>query len=289
MEKITRYRAFGLVLASHLPFPLDGLVAASPDEPADLALRVGRVEPSAVAGELPWRFHGDVALYDRPELARIRVRSGEIVVDPAPGVDERALRVSVLGPALAIALHQRGALVLHGSSVLVGGGAVAIVGASGHGKSTLATALADRGHPLLADDITAIDLGPPPRVRAGIPRVKLWPDAVLALGRDPAALPLVREELTKRDLAVPVADHAAPLARVLVLEPGAEVGLRRLRPVEATYSLLRTSYVAPALHGDDAKAQFTACAGLARIVPVFLLTRSASLADLPALIALVES
>src|SRR2546421_132869 len=66
------------------------------------------------------------------------VRGGrEIVVDPAPGVEARVLRLSILGPAFGLLLHQRGRFVLHASAVASGGGVLAFAGGSGWGKSTL--------------------------------------------------------------------------------------------------------------------------------------------------------
>jgi ABC-type glutathione transport system ATPase component len=70
------------------------------------------------------------------------VRGGrEIMIDAVPGVDARTLRLSLLGPALALVLHQRGRFVLHASTVAVAGSAIAFLGEKGWGKSTIAAAL----------------------------------------------------------------------------------------------------------------------------------------------------
>src|SRR3989441_9254395 len=119
-----------------------------------------------------------------PGVGRFLVREGrEIVVEPSPKVTEAALRAFLLGPVLAVALHQRGRLVHHASAVALDGGAVAFLGGSGRGKSTLAGTLYRRGHRLIADDVLVVsDAADGPCAWPGIPQLKLWPDTAAALG-----------------------------------------------------------------------------------------------------------
>jgi hypothetical protein len=66
------------------------------------------------------------------------------------------------------------------------GAAVALAGASGRGKSTLASALAMEGHALLSDDVCRITFSEgKPMAFPGPPRLRLWPDMVKALGKNP--------------------------------------------------------------------------------------------------------
>src|SRR6185436_17962029 len=64
-------------------------------------------------------------------------------------------------------LQQRGLLPLHASALLLGAGAIALLGPSRAGKSTLAAALARRGHPVLADDVVPVSPEPTPTVMGG--------------------------------------------------------------------------------------------------------------------------
>ncbi len=86
---------------------------------------------------------------------------------------------------------QNGCLVLHACGVVAGGQAVAILGSSGQGKSTLATYLATNGSSLLTDDCLVLQrderagqwLAEP-----GYASVRLWPDSSEALGIGDEAL-----------------------------------------------------------------------------------------------------
>ena len=102
-------------------------------------------------------------------------------------VSDQDLRTFLLGSAVGALLIQRGTLVLHGNALERDGQSIVCLGHSGAGKSTLAYALMLQGWRLLADDLVAIT--PSGQVLSGIPRIKLWHDAVKAFGLDPDALP----------------------------------------------------------------------------------------------------
>jgi hypothetical protein len=113
------------------------------------------------------------------------VRSGkEIVVDPAPASDDRAVRSYLLGTAFAVLCHQRGITPLHASAIDIADGFVAFVGESGAGKSTLAAALARRGHQVVADDVCFLQLDREHDIKVwpGIAQIRLWEAAMQALG-----------------------------------------------------------------------------------------------------------
>lgn len=110
---------------------------------------------------------------------------------PAAGDDPDAdPSWTVQGWAVTVAALQRGLLSLHASTVRIGDEVVAIAGRSGAGKSTTAMALRARGHLLLVDDTTIVDLRPDGAWATPYARnVHLLPDAAASLGVDPAALP----------------------------------------------------------------------------------------------------
>ena len=83
----------------------------------------------------------------------------------------------VLSTVVSVALQTRGAVCLHASSVVVDGGALAFMGDSGVGKSTVATRFLASGADVIADDITpvAFSSGQPVALPFA-PSLKLMPD-----------------------------------------------------------------------------------------------------------------
>ena len=146
-------------------------------------------------------------------------------VHPMSGADPDLLPVLVSGSLLAFVLTMRGEAVLHASAVQVGDAALAFVGASGMGKSTMATLLCADGALLVTDDVLRLDttttaaptcaLGATElRLRQGAdqladrfgnaPRLRTTGDDRQAL----AAFPATTENLPLAALVVPVPDHS---------------------------------------------------------------------------------
>jgi hypothetical protein len=207
-----------------------------------------RLAGSAAEGQL--QVAGADALLTIDAIGRFLMRGGrEIVVDPAPGVSERNLRLFLLGSALGIICHQRGLLPLHANAVIIGGAAVAFAGPSGSGKSTLAAYFARSGYPVLCDDVCVVSFDEAGQAHAwpGLPRLKLWSEAAAAFGHDPTALERVMDGQDK--FHVPLAragqPQPVPLRRIYLLtkagsgEPG---GMSRLRGHQAMTALMEQTY-----------------------------------------------
>jgi hypothetical protein len=114
----------------------------------------------------------------------------------------------------------RGELVLRAATVSIGGRAVALCGPSAAGKSALAAALAQRGHGVLADAVTAISAAPgggAPVVARIAPEPTLWPDSAHELGLEEAPSRVVRPALAKRAFRLGPEPAAAPVAAVVEL------------------------------------------------------------------------
>ena len=65
--------------------------------------------------------------------------------------------ILLTGSVVAYLLSADGGLVLHSSAVEVGGEALAFVGQSGQGKTTMATLMCAAGYPLVADDLLPVE------------------------------------------------------------------------------------------------------------------------------------
>ena len=146
------------------------------------------------------------------------------MIDRAPDADEQLVRLYLLGPALAILLHQRQLLVLHASAVSVNGQVSVFAATKGEGKSTFAAAMHSRGHPLVADDLLPIDLRDQQRllVQPGFPQLKLMPEAAAQLSARPDELPRLHPDFEKRAQAAgrDFPRDPLPLSRIFILESG---------------------------------------------------------------------
>jgi len=291
-----RYTAYGLTVTSDCPLP--ELEEAERQSGSDATIVRGRIDQSSASGvegsTLLWANRGDVCLrYDRTGTFRIR-NGSEIQVEPFEGADDRAIRLLLLGPALAVLLHQRGLLVLHASAVSFGASVAAFVGEKGEGKSTLAAALHARGHPLVADDLVAVELDDSSvvRVRAGFPQLKLGPDVLVQLGEDAETFPRLHPDYDKRARPVSrmASDRSLSLARVYVLESGESHLIEPLAPQQTFVELVRHSYLAELLpRTDESESHFNQIVALASRVPVRRLRRRRDLATLPEVAMFVES
>jgi hypothetical protein len=250
----------------------------------------------------PWRGDEEGAVYGTHEEAFIAVRGigvfriqggREIVVDPAPGVDQQSLRVFLLGGALGLLLHQRGYLVLHASAVAIDNVAVVFLGNSGEGKSTLAFALCTEGHGIIADDIVAVDLSEPgePRVLPAFPRLKIELEAAAALGCDITALIEFNADDERRHYEAlgTAPSHPLLLRRVYVLDESDTPEIVPLAPQEAFAELIRYSYAVSLLGAPGATStHLRQCATLAAATVVDRLLRPFTLESLSAVAQVVE-
>lgn len=293
---LEHYMAYGLRFASELA--LGEVPAAYGEAPPDVTLRIAAIPraPLPVAEDANGAFapEGDAVYFCYPRAGKFLVRGGrEIVIEPGEGVDAATLRFFALGVASGLLLHQRGALALHSSAVALGGGAVAFLGESGEGKSTLAAFLHRRGHSLVADDILAVadDGRPQPHVLPSFPQLKLWPDAVAGLGGDPAGLPGLMggsEKLAYRPERRFLSE-ALPLRRIYILAHGERPSLEPLGPQQALVELVRNTYALRFIGSAGATpAHMGQCARLARAVPVALLRRPYDFAAFAEVADLIE-
>jgi hypothetical protein len=172
-------------------------------------------------------------LFTVPGIARYLVENGtSISVAPAPGADPRAVELFLHGPARGSLIHQRGELALEAATVVAPNGvAIAISGASGAGKSTIAAELCRRGWLLLADDITRVTWT---RGRAlawpSHDAFKLWRNVCTEFGIDTQDLPRVREGMEKFFVTMTAATSPTVLRAVVRLQLISGLKMGDVRP-----------------------------------------------------------
>lgn len=276
--------AYGLRIESELP-----LLPPVPDAGTpDILVRFGSLH-QAVAEPA----QGNQILIDLPLEVRLLIRDGcEVTIDAPSETDRAVLRAYVLGAAMAFVLRQRGALVLHASCVARGDAAIAFLGGSGWGKSTLASAFHRQGYRLITDDVMAIDLETPtPQVIPSFPEVKLLPDAMAAIGSaaDEMRLHSLSHKQIQR-LEHRFALGPVPLKHLLVLQAGEFNHIHALSRSKAFPELIQHSRATKSLSDPNFRLQhFHQCSRLAKEVPMAYLQRPRCLDRLPQLIEFIES
>jgi len=317
------YLIFGLRVRSNLSLPgLDGATAGF-DDP-DVSIYLGTCPPI----QQPTSPHSEELVYTSPH----KLESGEPALHIWKNEGAAQLRMEyfdgtrfwlsahgdkvwaqwpeeltladtatyLLGPVFGYMLRLRGITCLHASAVEIDGRAVAFVGPPGAGKSTVAAALALRGHAALADDIVAIvERDGVFRAMPAYPYLSLWQDSALALYGDDGRLEPFSQNFSKRMLPLAAAagelqfaPKPALLDSILLLgERSADPAAPFVEDVEkrdALMSLVGNTYANTLLEGDQRAREFAFLARLIAGVRVRRLRSHDKVSRLGALCELIE-
>ncbi|MBD8078937.1 hypothetical protein [Cellulosimicrobium arenosum] len=283
-------RLYGLHVVSELPLHQDR--PADPAEPVDVTVRWGdeivdASEPAdartlldyadgdrafytffeRASGDYLLRFHRTCDVHVSADLATVHVHL-------RAGADPGVAAILVTGAVLSFQLYLRGVAVLHGSAVDIGGRAVAFVGASGMGKSTMATLLCAAGGSVITDDVLRVDLDGTPSVRLGASELRLRKGADELVGRFEGEDPAVRTSADARQVLRlgAGADDALPLAAIVVPWPDrehAELDVERIEPTVAVFALITYARLLGWKDKTVVDRHFAQVAQIARSVPVY--------------------
>jgi len=144
------------------------------------------------------------------------------------GAAELTQRHLLLDQVLPLLVGDRDHLAVHASVVATGRGAIVLLGASGHGKSSLAARLAQRGHAVLTDDCCVIrKSGSQFDIIPSYPGVRLRPDAITEAwgrGEDGAAVAHYSTKLrVDRAHGLPFSESPMPVGCIYVIAPLAQL------------------------------------------------------------------
>jgi hypothetical protein len=292
------YRVSGLSVRSDIDLP--GLIAGTADRAADVTVRRGSVPEhlagSRVAGPT-WQIADKQFLLRIPDIARFLLNDGrEIVYAPESEEMLADIPIFILGTVFGILLHQREQIVLHASAVRVNGKAVLFCGPSGAGKSTLAAALAQRGYPVVTDDLCTLTVNGSgaPLVHPDGRQLKLWAHAIDRLDMAERRGERVRKSLEKFYVK-PSEVFTEPLALGAVYtlreaRPPHAAGIEQPNVVDAALILRRNAYRPLLVRRLNQKANyFHAATAVANVAGVFLLTRSLEFAKMSQVIAWLQA
>jgi hypothetical protein len=297
------YHAYGIPIRSDLRFPLKETPA--PLEPTvELflggplyfreALR-GRVVSPDPESWCEYLTLPEGSVYVRwPDLFEFLVSPDgrRIAYNPLSESSLLAFETYLLSMVLSYALLKLGYEVLHATGVIVDGEALALLGPSGHGKSTLAAAFLSAGYPVLTDDLLVLMETPEGiMIPPGIPRIKLFPETATRLLPFPVAGEPMNPLTDK--LVIPLSEPhfwraPAPLRAIYrlsdpgVARPASKVRIARMAVKTAFIQLLAGTFNARVLEPARLKRHFEGTSRLLTKVPVRSLSFERTFDHVPA-------
>ena len=279
------YQAYNLCIASELPLPKLVETEGKPD----VIIRLGKIDD-----KFEVRHNGsNNCRGSLPGIGRFLIQDGrEILVSPEPKVEADRLGMILIGPALCIILRQRGFLVLHASCIEINDLAVAFMGASGCGKSTMAAAFYTRGYRVLTDDVMPIKITQNAATTfPSYPYFKLFPEALTSLGEDIKNLSSVTKKSLKLSytFANNFQENPLNLQRIYVLAKGEKHDIKVMNPQDVFVELVRHTRAISLMDSSESKTEHLHfCSQLIKKVSFSRFTRKPSLTDLPQLVKMVE-
>lgn len=257
-----------MVLASEILLP-----ELSKSEPASevIYIREGQVPKSLAKvkksgiffdGFLKFQLTEEKLLIDLQEVGRYLLQPHHsITIDREEGVTDDIVRLYLLGTCLGFLSQLHGYFALHACTLVLDGRCVSFIGPSGVGKSTLAAGLVRRGHQLLADDVSVIDVNEKgnPIVYPAYPQVKLWEDAANQLAVETKDLPVVNPAFAKFRWRVHAnfLDKPQELKAIYYLQPSdtKEVKVKKLLEREKFELLITNVYRSLSIEAFDLLAE----------------------------------
>lgn len=102
-------------------------------------------------------FSDDSIYYkSKPGLIFKILGNSDIIIYKSKEINQDKVWEMLIGIPFGYALRKKGYMIMHGSSVVMNGQAVCIVGSSGLGKSTIALSLVEKGFKFLTEDLCIV-------------------------------------------------------------------------------------------------------------------------------------
>jgi len=212
---------------------------------------------------------------------------------PDPATPLETIRHLLLNPVIPRVLSNRGKTVLHASAVFYDKGAIAFLGETGSGKSTLSASFYQQGFPLLTDDCLVLKEKKGKLIgNASYSVVRLWPDTASALFENEESFPRVAHYTEKKQLRLenerlPVDSDQRPLLQGYVLSKSdythreRVVSITTLSMRESFMELVKQSFRLDITDRKKLKDEFKTLSRVAELFPLSRLIFPHDLALLP--------
>ena len=160
---------------------------------------------------------------------------------------EGSLTIGLTSVITGACLNLQGQVAIHANAIALNELAVAFVGYSGMGKSTLSAYCASRGAGFITDDVLVIDSNG--LVHPGNPRLKLYPHTGESLGLDASEETDYKIFYEPQQLGAKLQKQPIPIGIIYLLAESSDKSIYSLplSPSQAVFDLLTHSYYASTL------------------------------------------
>ena len=288
------YFAYGLRISSSIEFPELKIEKTDSDIIID-----AKTENTFPKGELVLDNPNGLSLvrYGNQDIGVLlenktlfRVRYGkEIIININSTIDQILLRLLILNQGMGLLLNQRGYLVLHGSAVNINGKAIAFLGRSLRGKSTIAASLNIRGYPLITDDVLAINFNKnEPQILPSYPRIKLRDDILKLISTNNLKQIQANQNKYCYNANKNFSTNPLPLKNIYLIEKSHKNEINILKSCEALIELIKQSYTIKLFDNSEKYKNLIQCKKVVKNVHVKVLKRSDSIEEINNLLQKIE-
>jgi hypothetical protein len=243
---------------------------------------------------LSFAFRGDDYMLRFPDYADfLASRAGpDIKCRPLPDVPEATVRHLLLDCVIPLILSRREPLVLHASAILTNHGAIAFIGTSGQGKSTLAASHGQLGYPLISDDYLVLrEVGEDWVAVPSYPGVRLLPKSADGIFESAPPTEEVAHYTAKRRISdlelLPFTESPSKMQCLYVLddegkEPPREPVVENISSREIFMKLVSSTFNLDITDKALLRRQFATLRRIVAALPCFRLRYAREFATLPA-------
>lgn len=283
-KKTYKYRVYGINVESEVVLPELLTNDYKEDICDDVRISYGLMpeEINEKIEEDKWfNFKNDKMWFSVNDVAKYYIFNGNtIIVEPYDNANIHYVKAFLLGSAFGMLLIQRNIIAIHGGTVVVNEQAIVITGEQGTGKSTLTSALREKGYFFMADDVSVIGKIKDTKhvIHPGYPQQKLCRDAMEKMGYNIEAFKRIDEGRDK--YAIPVhksfIKESMPLGAIfeITIGEGPHVEIEEITGTEKIKLLLKNIYRAEVTQHSGVRPEyFKNCIDIAKTIPLFKIKR----------------
>lgn len=220
----------------------------------------------------------------------------EITIDICENSDPQLVKVYILGSVLGMILLQRNIVAIHGGSIVIDDKGCIFTGDKGAGKSTLTTALRQRGYKFVSDDVAAIKMNKVNMINPGFGYQKLCEDTMEKLGYDTSKYEPFRSDMNIKYI-VPALDsfvkEEVPFKAVFELTVGEvdSVKIEEITGIEKIQNFMKNIFRIEMLHysGGISTEYFKKCVEIAKEIKYYKIIRPKDKFTVDEQIAIIEN